>query len=261
VRRILTAAVLAAAVVSSAGCASTPPPVSEKVQTYYNENATPAALPSPPDSAFSLADVRGLIAGKKDLTVAVLGDSTGNGAGEWVDLWAQHLAKGATVTLHLWNEKRQEWLPDPLVYGDASRTIEIWDGAQPGASVDYGLAHLAQFQPQKPDILFFNYGHNQGKTSIVEGMFEISQTTDAKWKTKVPAIVTLQNPAQGDRKAISARSQYAAKLWASSAGYPFVDVTESFAAKPDLAALMIDPVHPNAAGSRIWADKVIATLG
>jgi lysophospholipase L1-like esterase len=46
----MTAAVLAAAVALATGCATSPPPVSEKVQQYYDEHVNkPATLPTPED--------------------------------------------------------------------------------------------------------------------------------------------------------------------------------------------------------------------
>lgn len=45
-RRILTAAVVAAAIAVSTGCAHTPPPVSEKVQKAYEEGLKQTALPT-----------------------------------------------------------------------------------------------------------------------------------------------------------------------------------------------------------------------
>lgn len=254
---LVTAAAVAFALVPD----RTPAPVSAEVSRYNQENSTPKPLPTRPRSIASADDVRALLASDKPLVISVLGDSTGNGGGEWVDLWAQHLADRATVILHMWDESAQAWRPEPLTYGTGARTIEIWNGSHPGSAVDYGLERIDALQPAKPDLVLANYGHNQGKTPIALGLFELSQKTAAKWGAQVPLVVTVQNPAQGERKAISAAAQASILDWATDGGYPVINAAEAFAAQPDLAALMSDSLHPNWAGSRIWADKVIATIG
>jgi len=45
--------------------------------------------------------------------------------------------------------------------------------------------------------------------------------------------------------------------WAKRSGRPTIDVTSAFRAGPvGLPALLMDDLHPNAAGSRVWAAAV-----
>lgn len=249
-------------------------PISSKVAEYYADNATlapalPASQPATQSSAtptvalstFTVADVKARLAKADKTTISVLGDSTGNSAGEWVDLWAKHLAAGASVTMHMWDEVAEDWKPQPIIYGRGPKEIEIWNGSHPGASIEYGLNGLDKLQPAQPDFAIFSYGHNQAKTKIDEGLGALSQKIDAKWSAKVPAVVTIQNPSQGDREAISAAAAATVGKWAPAQGFPVIDVGTAFRDAGSLPALLRDNVHPNDAGSRIWTDTVIATIG
>lgn len=82
--------------------ASYPPPVSDKVLEYYSHPPSPTVAPSALLEVTPAEGIRAAIASDKPMTISVLGDSTGNDAGEWVDLWSQHLAEDATVTLRTW---------------------------------------------------------------------------------------------------------------------------------------------------------------
>jgi len=89
VRRILTAAVMAAAIASTAGCAHTPPPVSDKVAQYYSNPPKPKAVKTPAALASTVALLKDP---KRAWSIGVLGDSTGNAEDEWVYLLAVDLS-------------------------------------------------------------------------------------------------------------------------------------------------------------------------
>lgn len=246
-----------------------PAPVSRQVADYYAQNATakpitkdePTAEPTAPLSTFTVEDVKAQLGKGGKTTVSVMGDSTGNSGGEWVDLWARHLGGTASVQMHMWDETIEDWKPQPVFYGSGPKQIEIWNGSHPGASIEYGLDGLDKLQPARPDFAIFNYGHNQALTKIDEGLGGLSQKIDAKWGVKVPAVVTVQNPSQGDREVTSAAAAARVSEWGPRQGFPVIDVVAAFAEAGPLPALLRDNVHPNDAGSRIWADKVIATIG
>lgn len=275
--RFLAAAVLAATVAVSTGCAASPPPVSDKVQEYYDANkdrplgaaasksatATPTAAPVP--VGFDLASIKGALATNPALTISVLGDSTGNSTGEWVDLWGKHLSETATVTIHLWDQDKEQWRGQPTVYpGATGRTIEIWNGSQPGSSADYPATRLTVMQPNKPDFVILSFGHN-GQAKGVASQFQTTQdAVAAKWGGKLPIVAVIQNAAGQPRAAQTDANQVVVREWASVNGIPTIDVRAAFDKLPDLQANLVDDglgVHPNPAGQQVWADTVIAALG
>lgn len=222
---------------------------------------TPSATASPgADPAQTLQTVRALVSGKDALTISVLGDSTGNSTGEWLDLWAKDLTAYGTVTIHMWDEKAHAWLPTPTVYQGGERAITIWNGSQPGSTYVYALERLAVMQPEKPSFMIHNYGHNKATQRTDAGAMDLMAAVDAKWG-KTPAVVILQNPSRNSRQLTSAYSVEVLRGWAPRAGYPVVDVYSAFRDAGALDTLLVDDVHPNPAGSRIWADTIKAVLG
>lgn len=237
---------------ASGSVAFTPPP------------STPTASPTAVDSAPTLAAVKGLLAGAEPLTISVLGDSTGNASGEWVDLWAQSLTKYGTVTLHLWDAKADDWNQKVLTYPGPARPITIWNGSKSGSTHLYALQFIDKIQPEKPAFQILNYGHNNLSLRADGGSADLMRGLAAKWASDVPTVVTLQNPAVGARASQSAASVFHLRDWAARKGHPVIDVENAFNNAGNLPSLILEDglgVHPNPAGSRIWADTVTATLG
>jgi hypothetical protein len=208
-----------------------------------------------------LGAIQSTITGPDPVIISVLGDSTGNGPGEWVDLWATHLAKYGTVTLHQWDQPTNAWSPTPKVVPGGPKAITIWNGSMPGSTYVYPLERLDAMQPEKPSFVILNFGHNMAAKSADAGSADLLATVDKKWGASVPAAITLQNPAQGERELRTKASVDALTAWAPKAGYPTINVNKAFVDSGPIAAYLQDVVHPNPAGSQIWVDTVIATLG
>ena len=208
-------------------------------------------------TAWTLDQARDAIAGNEDLVISVLGDSTGVGPERWVSLYAQHLSDNATVTLHSWTEATQTYAPARTM-GAGDRQIEIWNGSYPGASWEYGMQNLAALQPVVPDLVIGNYGHNQGSRPVNEGYNQLVAAMEEKNGSPVAMVVTIQNPALNERADISAKAEDALELWVNGNDVPAIDVRSAFGERTDL---LLDNVHPDPEGSRIWADTVIAALG
>lgn len=222
--------------------------------TYTAPKITTSAKPT-----VKAKPLTGLLAGTGPLTIGVLGDSTGNGEGEWVDLWAQDLAKSGTVTLHQWDSTKNAWFPNTTTYPGGARQITIWNGSQPGSNYTYPLENLAVISPEKPKFMILNFGHNGAPQRVDAGMVELLAAVEKKWGP-TPAVITLQNPSQGEREQRTAFNVAVLREWATEAGYPVIDVNKAFMDTGKIAPLLTDDVHPNAAGSRIWADTVIKAI-
>lgn len=228
-------------------------------------DATPAATPpapaAVPEGTVTLGDLQAIIRGPGALTISVLGDSTGDEPGEWVDLWARDLSTHGTVTLHFWDATTRDWNAHPAVYPGPDRTITVWNGSRAGASHAYPLEYLDRILPSRPSLTILNFGHNPAPERADEGAAELLAAADAKWAGRVPAAIVLQNPALGMWQEQTAGSVAALRAWAPGAGYPIIDVNAAFRARGGLPELLADDLHPNSAGQRLWADTVRAALG
>lgn len=219
--------------------------------------ATEAATSSPaPQTAVQVSLVDASI-------ISVLGDSTGNSAGEWVDLWAQDLARNATVTVHMWDQLEQQYYSQPKVYGTAEKQITIWNGSMSGASADYPVDKLPVIQPETPDVVLLSFGHN-GTPQNIGPAFQATYDAVIAAAPDAATTVIIQNPANPPRTERTNENQAAVKQWAETNDLPTLDVRAAFDTEPDLTALLLNDgtgVHPNEAGSRVWADAIIAELG
>lgn len=216
---------------------------------------------APTAAAGTLTDVRAMLSGPEALTISVLGDSTGDEPGEWVDLWARDLSTRGTVTLHFWDAAAADWKAQPTVYPGPDRAITVWNGSRAGASYAYPLEHLHRIQPSRPSFTVLNFGHNPFPETADKGAAELLAAADHRWAVPVPAAIVLQNPSLGFWEEQTAGSVAALRGWAPGAGYPLIDVNAAFRARGGLPGLLADDVHPNSAGQRLWADTVRAALG
>lgn len=193
-------------------------------------------------------------AGQAAKVIAVLGDSTGNDPGEWVDLWAKHLGESRRVVEHTWSWKYERWNDQPIRYGKGPGVVTIWNGSMPGAQPKYALDRLAVMLPVHPDLLVLNYGHNGFPQDTTAGLARLKAAADTRtW-------VVLQNPGLNDHAAPQEKNLAAVAAWAKSTDTPVIDVTSAFRARGP-ASLMRDHAHPNAAGSALWESVVEKALG
>jgi hypothetical protein len=208
----------------------------------------------------TLTQAKAIVRSDRDITIQVLGDSTGNDPGEWVDLWAEHLGQSRRVTLHQWDAKAQDWDPEVVTYGESGPKATVWNGSFPGARATYPLDRLGKIVPAKPDLIVYNYGHNSASWTIVG---EMTRTLDAvnNRYPGTPRVAILQNPATGSRKDIEDATRAALKSWAKGSGLALVDIEGVFKGQGDPAAYMKDEVHPNYEGGKLWAAEVARVLG
>lgn len=240
------------------GCVYEPPPVSDKVAEYYSNPPKPTVAQEEPLKVTRLEDIQALVTGRAPLTISVLGDSTGNDAEEWVELWAKDLAVSATVTVNHWKEGAPIW---PVTsYGDGERPVAIWNGSMPGSNGMYARERFQAMQPVKPDLIIYNYGHNMSASGVVGDIDALQRMAETRWGGGLPFVVTLQNASRGKYQAVSAQSVADLKAWAGPRNIPTIDI-ESVIPAQNLEALLLDEVHPNKQGSRLWAEAVNIALG
>lgn len=217
----------------------------------------------------SLADqVRALFSAKSsiqqnaaDVSLVVIGDSTGNEATEWVYLFAQWLATQYTthsVSYRLWNDGTN--LYDAAVAistGSGSNTIRIWNasiaGTQPLYAMGSKLAPTIGTTPA-PKLVIWNHGKNLVSAAdnalyrggFIQGIDQVRQALPG-----VAHAALRQSPNRDD-------SNMAPVVWqldSISQAYgdlALVDVYSKFIAAGKDSSLYLDNVHPSAAGSQLF---------
>jgi hypothetical protein len=237
-------------------------PTSSTPLRTFTVAPTPTVAPATLDAARAVLD------SSKAVTVSVLGDSTGNGDGEWVQLWAKHLGESRPVTLHQWDSVLNAWKPGVEEFGTIGHRVTIYNMSQPGATPAYASARIKVAQPKRPDLLILNYGHN-GNTGGQWGFLtSLVAASQGRWPQKVPTVVMLQNPEIGAHAVTAAANMAEVGLWAEANQVPTVNVGKAFIASGRLASLLERPlgvpplrVHPNAEGYLLWANTVAGALG
>lgn len=235
-RRILAAVVLAAVTAFAAGCASTPPPVSEKVQKYYDENVVnkPLVAPTADDP---LKDKRA----DGVLSTYFIGDSLTDG----------------------WNATAQLKSFRPLV------TAALQKGGKVAVSDDFKAgAKLAEVSrlaavPKNIDLVVLELGTNDvNKTEITNFRADLNALV-ARLTASDPVLVCLGTWQYGTTQGFDGQIQQACE--AEGGRYVKIgDLREDpvMVAKEgtDAYPAMADGAHPNDLGHAEIARRVLARL-
>jgi lysophospholipase L1-like esterase len=219
--RLLTAAALACSVAFATGCATTPPPVSEKVQAAYEagKNLPPETAPAPT---------------KK---VAFIGDSytVGSGAGDDAAGWANLLIKSKR-----WNASNFAIAGTGYVLDDS-----VYDC--PGECLRYG-ALIPKAVAFGADVVIVGGGRNDASRNPEEERAAVQKFyTDLRAALPKAQIVAL-NPLWDSTEVPAELDAIAGMVKASaeSVGGTYLDIGQPLVGRPELIAE--DGVHPNKAG-------------
>lgn len=222
---------------------------------------------SSPTPALTNADwdttVKRLSEQSMPFTFTVLGDSTGNDRNEWVFLTAGWVSEefNRPVEIHQWDSKNNEYTEIRTVGSGTGEPVTIWNSSSPGRTAAYTLEHLRKAAPERPDAVIINHGHNGGSAAGSQVTRLVNEVNDL-WDEPPALAVTLQNPhtAEGSSKQ---RAMLSASLEDRYSNGPvkILDVRKAFEDTGDVAALLMDDgLHPNPAGSEVWAKVVIDSL-
>lgn len=208
-----------------------------------------------------LAAVRG---GLRNVSVLVLGDSTGDATDEWVYLLAQWL--GAEYTTHTvryakYDGPTNTWPALSTVVASAGTyNIDIYNASQGGyqtASFMGGGRWDVATLPGTGDVdlVMVSLGHNE---SQVREFFGLTYSTFMEQLTAAHPLAGVmciaQNPSLADNFQSMRRDVIAALC--NVRGYTLVDVWATFVAAGDSATYYTDDVHPSAAGEALWLSEV-----
>lgn len=220
---------------------------------------TQAAQPRPPasDAMAALADPH------RPWTLLVVGDSTGNDSSEWVQRYALALGQstGRPVTLQRWDPDASTYTPVQLTQGTKA-AITVWNGSAPGRRGEYVYQTADTLLPAaRPDLVIYNFGHNAHSGPVaLRDLTNAFGALDKRWSTPVAAAAILQNPQSGTGAAGQEEVVSATAEWAGRQKVTAIDVHQAFVAAGNLSALLLDDEHPNAAGSQLWEQTVLAAL-
>lgn len=195
-----------------------------------------------------------------DVNVLVIGDSTGDSAGEWVDLLSQTFAAkfpAYTVTYRTWSGSAYN-APTTVQVGTGAQTLAFYNASVSGTTVDryFGAEFEAAYVTPNPDLIFVSHGHNEMSGHPAKRYrHRLIATCEMLLQANPLSSIVLigQNPqsANNTQASFVDEVQNVSRL----RGYGFVDVHQAFV-EAGKAAYLADTLHPNAAGSQLWHDTV-----
>jgi hypothetical protein len=212
-----------------------------------------------------------------DAAVVVLGDSTSNGPGELIDLWAVDMAArwpAYTWMYSLFDPTSQTYpAPSTLAAGSGTHTITVWNASVPGADSGYHLIPSGTLYGDiQPDLVLINTGHNDWRlTPSVTAirMHVLAQTVQIACP-EASIVLVSQNPNIEPRvsELVAAGQQTTdqraavTQQVAQRGGYGFVDVNRAYHEDGRAMNVLVSPdgIHPYAAGSRVAADALLAAF-
>jgi hypothetical protein len=242
--------------VALAGCSHDPP---EYVSTYTPPTAT--AVDSSQHPPFNPATVGQALESDRPYVISVLGDSTGNELGEWVDLIARRISAAyrRSVTVHDWNDDTSSY-GAPRTYGEGA-PVTVWNASARGKGPEYSRQWYREMAPDPVNLTIVNHSHNSLERSV-PGISELVRIAYANTEPGGGVAVVLQNPRTDQ---FAARGQVTTddlrRIYSDpNKGVVVIDVNAAFRGR-DLAQLLKpDGLHPTESGSQLWADTVASAL-
>ncbi len=152
-----------------------------------------------------------------------------------------------------------------------AQTLRLYNGAVAGTKLDYAAARIPIMFPERPDVVWFQSGHNYGSdtpAAYIAAVKAFLTAFDAV-HSPVPRIAASQNPQRPPRTnaqaADHAARQVALRVEAAKEGWDYIPVLEAYLSDPDWGNLLqADGLHPTVGpgvtGAQKWADTATAEL-
>lgn len=202
--------------------------------------------------------------GVVDAVLAVLGDSTGNEAVEWIYrlvAWIGQQFPAYTIIYYLWDDATQSYgAPTTVQTGSGARTLTVYNGSHPGAGYDYPISSVARFNamiPVEPTTVINSFGYNSTSATYRVQVIELARwilnkfpRAEYVWASQPPINPNQPGAANHLARVADVRAVAAAE------GFGLIDATQAFIDYGDYTALLAtDNFHPNAAGSAVWFEE------
>ena len=260
--------VVIAAVLGGLFFALSPRPVAVTAAAGDSAGGTIAAAA---DSTFSLApfvDARDLLQdADRPFVVQVIGDSTGNEPGEWVDVAFRALASELDRPLvqHPWDVLSSAYL-EPIRSNENAphALLEVWNGSASGKTAEYSLANFAALIPVEPDLVILNHGLNNvlEPAQVGEQFTALVAEIERHWPSQIGYAALLENPRLDQYSAAHDDVIAHVTSWlAEHQEVRAVDVHSAYLMSSDVTTLLLpDLLHPTPAGSALTAATVLDAL-
>lgn len=255
-------ALLLAACGGQATAPVTPSSASSSVSTPASPKPTLTIAPVPTPIP-GMSEVHSLLRSSEDLDIVIVSDSTADELSEWPALWGQEMSADHAVTLNRWISSRSEYQPNPISVDGPSR--QIWNCAVSGWRPENFYYMIEGCLPADPSFVIISLGHNNNSdpTQAVPQLEVLLGRIRYLTPTEVPIVITLQNPETAPARIANAEAVIEAQReWAQANDYPIIDAYDAFMNAPHTVDVYLksDGLHPNEAGSQLWAATVIETL-
>lgn len=257
--------VLVGAVLVSIAFTSVPRPAAG---TSAGADDGPVVAAEPRSRLLSFSDARNRLKdASRPFTVAVIGDSTGDEPGEWVDLAFRELSEDLDrpLVVHPWdilsNSYRQEIRSND---DGAAAPLIVWNGSASGKTGAYSLAHFATLVPAQPDVVIVNHGLNNVRkpSTVAPELTALVAEIERYWPQSVGYAAILENPRFDDWASAHDVVIDGVTSWlADNQAVRSIDVHSAYLNSPDVNALLLpDRLHPSPAGSALSAETVLAAF-
>ncbi|MET1051436.1 MAG: SGNH/GDSL hydrolase family protein [Mycetocola sp.] len=226
----------------------------------------PVVAAEPQSVLVSFAEARDRITdSQRPFVVTVIGDSTGNEAGEWVDVAFRELSEDLDRPLvqHPWDILSNTYLPEIRSNADATAApIIVWNGSASGKTGAYSLAHFATLVPEQPDLVIFNHGLNNvpQPATVAPELTALVAEVERYWPRSVGFAAILENPRFDQWATAHAAVIDNVTSWlAENQAVRGIDVHSAYIATGVAAETLLLPdlLHPTPAGSALTAATVL----
>jgi len=206
---------------------------------------------------------------RRDVNILAMGDSTGNANDEWVYLTAEGIAAmypTHSVEYHLW-DTTSYFSSVSISTGTGSNTIHVYNASIPGATAAYFLGdkRAALYNSYVMDLVIYNYGHNMGTAATYNQIYNFHISAIEEFissQSSAEHVITIQN-IDTEFPDYSALQASAMSAIAGVLGCGVIDIRTVFAEKQSAGNLtdwMLDLIHPNAVGEKVWANVVLSAF-
>ncbi|MCP2032728.1 lysophospholipase L1-like esterase [Okibacterium sp. HSC-33S16] len=260
--------VVIAAVLAAAFFVLSPRPAVVTGAAADSAGGTIAAAADPALSLASFADARDLLSdADRTFVVQVIGDSTGNEPGEWVDVAFRALAVELDRPLvqHPWDVLSTSYLSPIRSNDDAPNALlEVWNGSASGKTAAYSLANFGALVPVQPDLVILNHGLNNvlAPAQVGDEFTALIAELERSWPSQIGYAALLENPRLDQYAAAHEDVIAHVSEWLTE--HPEVrsiDVRSAYLDSPDLPLLLLpDLLHPTPAGSALTAATVLDAI-
>ena len=203
----------------------------------------------------------------RTFTVQVIGDSTGNDQGEWVDIAFRPLAVQLDRPLvqHPWDVFSNSYL-EPITANPtgSNAALVVWNGSASGKTAEYSLLNVSELVPEQPDLILLNHGLNNvlEPAQVPEQFTALVAEVERTWPATIGYAALLENPRLDQHAAAhDAVIGYVNTWLAEHQEVRRIDVHSAYLESGNVAALLQpDLLHPAPAGSALTAATVLAAL-